>query len=61
MDFIHDQLADRCSIRTFNVIDDSHREALGIEVDLLAAGHTGGTGVEPNHRPTGPADGDSLR
>ena len=34
MDFMHDQLADGRSIRTFNVIDDHSREVLGIEVDF---------------------------
>ncbi len=34
MDFMHDQLADGRSFRTFNVLDDYNREALGIEVDL---------------------------
>ena len=39
MDFMHDQLADGRSIRTFNVIDDFNQEALGIEVDFsLPAG-----------------------
>lgn len=32
MDFMHDQLSDGRSFRTFNVIDDYNREALGIEV-----------------------------
>jgi putative transposase len=34
MDFMHDQLADGRSFRTFNVLDDYNREGLGIEVDL---------------------------
>lgn len=34
MDFMHDQLGDGRSIRTFNVIDDYNREALGMEVDF---------------------------
>ena len=34
MDFMHDQLADRRSIRLLNVIDDFNREGLGIEVDF---------------------------
>ena len=34
MDFMHDQLADTRSFRTFNVIDDYNREGLSIEVDL---------------------------
>jgi len=34
MDFMHDQLADGRSFRTFNVIEDFNREGLGIEVDF---------------------------
>lgn len=34
MDFMHDRLNDGHSFRTFNVIDDYNREALGIKVDL---------------------------
>ena len=34
MDFMHDQLMDGRSFRTFNVIDDFNREGLGIEVDF---------------------------
>lgn len=34
MDFMHDQLIDGRSFRTFNVIDDFNREGLGIEVDF---------------------------
>lgn len=34
VDFMSDNLADGRSIRTFNVLDDYNREALGIEVDL---------------------------
>ena len=34
MDFMADQLADRRSIRTLNVLDDFNREGLGIEVDF---------------------------
>ncbi len=33
MDFMHDNLADGSSFRTFNVLDDYNREGLGIEVD----------------------------
>lgn len=33
MDFMQDALADGCSFRTFNVLDDYNREGLGIEVD----------------------------
>ena len=34
MDFMSDSLADGRTLRTFNVLDDYNREALGIEVDL---------------------------
>jgi len=34
MDFMADQLADGCQIRTLNVVDDFNREGLGIEVDF---------------------------
>ena len=34
MDFMHDQLAARRSIRLFNVIDDYNREGLGMEVNF---------------------------
>ena len=34
MDFMHDQLSDGRSFRTFNVIDDFNREGLGIEIDF---------------------------
>ncbi len=34
MDFMHDQLDDGQSFRTFNVIDDFNREALAIDVDF---------------------------
>jgi putative transposase len=34
MDFMSDSLSDGRTLRTFNVIDDYNREALGIEVDL---------------------------
>lgn len=34
MDFMSDALSDGRTIRTFNVIDDYNREALGIEVDV---------------------------
>ena len=33
MDFMHDSLAEGSSFRTFNVLDDYHREGLSIEVD----------------------------
>ncbi len=33
MDFMHDNMADGSSFRTFNVLDDDNREGLGIEVD----------------------------
>jgi putative transposase len=33
-DFMHDQLTDRLPFRLMNVIDDFHREALGIEADF---------------------------
>jgi len=34
MDFMHDQLSDRRTLRVLNVIDDYNREALGMEIDL---------------------------
>jgi putative transposase len=34
MDFMHDQLSDGRSFRLLNVIDDSNREGVGVEVDL---------------------------
>lgn len=34
MDFMHDQLSDGRSYRTFNVIDDFNREGLAIDVDI---------------------------
>lgn len=34
MDFMHDQLADERCIRLFNVIDNSNREGLCIDVDF---------------------------
>lgn len=34
MDFMHDQLFDGRSFRTFNVIDDFNREGLCIDVDF---------------------------
>ena len=34
MDFMHDQLSDGRSFRTFNVIDDFNREGLAIEIDF---------------------------
>ncbi|GAA0327349.1 transposase [Morganella psychrotolerans] len=34
MDFMHDQLSDDRTFRTFNVIDDFNREALAIDVDF---------------------------
>lgn len=34
MDFMHDKLVDGRSFRTFNVLDDFNREALGLEVDF---------------------------
>lgn len=34
MDFMHDQLSDGRSCRTFNVIDDFNREGLCIDVDF---------------------------
>jgi putative transposase len=33
MDFVHDYLADRRKLRTFNVVDAFTRECLAIEVD----------------------------
>jgi len=33
MDFMRDQLSDGRSFRLFNVLDDSSRERLGIEID----------------------------
>jgi putative transposase len=40
MDFMHNQLADRRSIRLINVIDDYSCEGLGIDVDFsLASEH----------------------
>ncbi len=38
MDFMSDALSDGRSLRTFNVIDDYNREALGIDVDLSLPG-----------------------
>lgn len=38
MDFMSDALSDGRSLRTFNVIDDHNREALGIEVDFSLPG-----------------------
>lgn len=39
MDFMHDQLSDGRSFRTFNVIDDFNREGLALDVDFsLTAG-----------------------
>ena len=34
MDFMHDQLSDGRSYRTFNVIDDFNREGLALDVDI---------------------------
>lgn len=34
MDFMHAQLSDGRSFRTFNVIDDFNREGLAVEVDI---------------------------
>jgi putative transposase len=34
MDFMHDQLQDVRAFRLFNVIDDFHREAIGMEIDF---------------------------
>ncbi len=34
IDFMHDQLEDRRSVRLLNVIDDFNREGLGIEIDF---------------------------
>ena len=34
MDFMHDQLGDGRSFRSFNVINDFNREGLGIEIDF---------------------------
>lgn len=34
MHFMHDQLADGCSYRLFNLIDDFNRETLSMEIDL---------------------------
>ena len=38
MDFMSDSLGDGRTLRTFNVLDDYNREALGIEVDLSLTG-----------------------
>ena len=43
MDFMHDSLSDGRHLRLLNVIDDFNREALGIEVDFLAAVRARGT------------------
>ena len=34
MDFMHDQLDDGRTFRLFNLIDDFHREAIGMEIDF---------------------------
>ncbi|MGY4730788.1 hypothetical protein [Burkholderia pyrrocinia] len=34
MDLMHDQVADGCNIRLFNVIHDFYHEALGIKIDF---------------------------
>ena len=34
MDFMHDQLANGCSFRLLNIIDDFNREALATDIDL---------------------------
>lgn len=34
LDFMHDQLEDGLKFRLLNVIDDSNREAIGMEIDF---------------------------
>jgi putative transposase len=34
MDFMHDQMADGRTFRLFNVVDDSNREAIRMQVDF---------------------------